>query len=437
MRSEKAYSGAASEGIVDGRGSVGASENIAAERANSAPTGVSAEDVVACIEMILGRTPDPALVEYHLGLGFPNRCALGDYMIRTGEFRTRYAAKTQSTSNPWGLPAREVTETSEFIEIDDGNCPAYNLALPIEKGDYTRWVAATRHNSDVAVFVLDYLGGRGTFVDVGANIGTISIPSAVAGSHVIAVELLPANCFYYNLSIMRNELNNVRLYQMAAGKERRLVCFGGTEAWGHIVQDGQGPCSIMLSLDEIVDLTLIQSSEFIKSPMLIKVDTEGYELEVLLGATRLISKFEPAFLIESITIEGRNEYSDKKTCEVKSFLEQNGYHLYLHRGNCLIPRSANDIQEGHVSDYFAVKRRYEEGEQIGRFVVTPLSYEDSVHWVKEMVEYPVIWHRMHAAGVLGRWIKEGRQSPQVLELAQRLLADQEQQVADFASQIIS
>jgi FkbM family methyltransferase len=48
---------------------------------------VTAEDVIASIEMILGFTPDAALVDYHLGLGFADRFALGKYMMSTDAVR--------------------------------------------------------------------------------------------------------------------------------------------------------------------------------------------------------------------------------------------------------------------------------------------------------------------------------------------------------------
>ena len=62
---------------------------VVAEHSTSA--GVTADDIIACMEMMLGRTPDPELVENHLQRGFPDRFALGKYMINTREFQNRYA----------------------------------------------------------------------------------------------------------------------------------------------------------------------------------------------------------------------------------------------------------------------------------------------------------------------------------------------------------
>jgi hypothetical protein len=65
-------------------------ERVEARSADVAvPGGVTADDVIASIEMILGRTPDQALVDYHLTLGFADRFALGKYMMSTDEFRVQ------------------------------------------------------------------------------------------------------------------------------------------------------------------------------------------------------------------------------------------------------------------------------------------------------------------------------------------------------------
>jgi hypothetical protein len=53
----------------------------------SSGCGVSADDVISGIELILGRTPNQALVDYHVSLGFSNRAELGKYLISTDEFK--------------------------------------------------------------------------------------------------------------------------------------------------------------------------------------------------------------------------------------------------------------------------------------------------------------------------------------------------------------
>lgn len=324
----------------------------------------------------------------------------------------------------------------DLHEIDDGNCPAFVLALPRNKGDYTAWLSTLTQNTDVALFALDYLGGDGTLIDVGANVGAICTPAAMAGSNVIAVEMLPENFLYLTLTVLHNKLANVRLFQLAAGEDRGVVHFSGSEAWGHVVSEGVGSSAVMLPLDDIVDLLKAQNQDFVRSPLLVKVDTEGHEIHVLHGARRMIEVFEPAFFVECIMVEGRNAGPDLNTIAVKIFLEDNGYYLYLQRGDRLVPRSASDIQEGHVADFFASKRKYQLGERIGRFIISSLEHEESIDWIEEMVEFPVSWHRMHAVGVLKRWITERRESYRYSRLLRQLNEDQDPDVARVARKAI-
>ncbi len=188
----------------------------------------------------------------------------------------------------------------------------------------------------------------------------------------------------------------------------------------------------MLPLDDIVDLAGLQKGRFVRPPVFIKIDTEGFELPVLNGAQKVIAQWSPVFLVECITIEGRDDSVDLRTFQVKRFLEDSGYHLYLHRGTRLVPRTANDVQEGYVCDLFAAKRKYEPDDSIGRFSVGHLTLAESIAWLAEMAVFPLAPHRMHAAGVLARWIGEGRRAESLLELARALVEDPNPQVAEFA-----
>jgi hypothetical protein len=94
-----------------------------------APGRVGADEVIACIEMILGRTPDPALVEYHLKLGFADRFALGDYMISTDEFRSRFYRKTWHRSGA-AQPALIAFATAGSFDIQRHSLELMRLLKP-------------------------------------------------------------------------------------------------------------------------------------------------------------------------------------------------------------------------------------------------------------------------------------------------------------------
>ena len=322
----------------------------------------------------------------------------------------------------------------------------FSLVLPQTKGEFAsifeRLIRRDNRYHQVphiGVFILDYLKGAGTLIDVGANIGLLSIPAAVYGSRVIAIELLPENSGCLTLAVLENRLNNIALFQLAAGADRGLVGSAGREAWGHVVPAGEGPPAVMMRLDEVVELANLQrggrSGRFVKAPVLIKIDTEGSELAVLKGASDTIARFGPDFIVECIMVEGRDEETERHSRAVKAFLEENSYRLYLHRYGRLAPRAASDLQEGYVCDFFASRRRYREGERIGRFTVGPLDFAESVTWVAEMAEYHLPQHRLHAAGVIARWLAEGRRSAPLDEIGRRLFDDPDPAVAEAAARL--
>jgi FkbM family methyltransferase len=300
-------------------------------------------------------------------LSNPWRCG-GDELSTSSVGLAEEGEPHISTARESTMPAQGY----EAFEIVGERGRKFTIFLPQHKGEFASGVERVflRNNRyhqapHVGVLALDYLKGRGTFIDVGANIGLAAIPAAVQGSRVIAVELLPENCLCLNLSILQNRLSNLALFPLAAGAEPGLVGFGGTEAWGHVLPFGDGPPAVMLPLDRVVELANLQRSrrfgEFVKPPLLIKIDTEGYELAVLKGASQLIGRFEPTFIVECIVVEGRDQESDRHSRTVKTFLEEQGYHLYLHRERRLVPRRSSDLQEGHVCDFFASRRRYRDG----------------------------------------------------------------------------
>jgi FkbM family methyltransferase len=336
--------------------------------------------------------------------------------------------------------------TSEVFEVVGSRGRKFSIVLPRTKGKFAafvqrRLIANNRYDQllHVGVLTLDYLKGSGTLVDVGANIGLLSIPAAVHGSRVIAIELLPENCLYLNLAILENRLSNIAVFQLAAGADRGLVSFAGSEAWGHVVPTGEGAQAVMMPLDDVVELANQQQggrrARFVKAPVLIKIDTEGYELAVLKGASTTIARFNPDFIVESIMVEGRDDESDRQSLVVKTYLEEMGYCLYLHRDGRLVPRAASDPQEGHVSDFFASRRRYRDGERIGRFTVGPLDFADKLTWVTEEAEFHTPEHRLHAVGVIARWEAEGGRSARLDNLRQRLLDDADPRVAEAAARL--
>ena len=128
-------------------------------------------------------------------------------------------------------------------------------------------------------------------VDVGANIGYYALMLADQigpGSQVICIEPEPENLVELRRNIEANHLTNVTVLAAAAGAEDgHAELLRGIN--GQVVPLGHGEIRVRtLALDSLADGAI----------GFIKIDVEGYELEVLRGARNLISRHRPNLFIE-------------------------------------------------------------------------------------------------------------------------------------------
>jgi FkbM family methyltransferase len=145
--------------------------------------------------------------------------------------------------------------------------------------------------------VLDFALGRlrpgAVVVDVGANIGTFTLPVAKeigAAGCVIAIEASPRVFPYLRRNVTLNELSNVRLVQCAAFNcDWQAVPFYETS----IDSFGKGSLGAHFHADRIsvVTRTLdsILSEQQVRRVDLIKLDVEGSEAVVFEGAGKLLT----------------------------------------------------------------------------------------------------------------------------------------------------
>ncbi len=125
-----------------------------------------------------------------------------------------------------------------------------------------------------------------TFVDVGANVGYFTVLCSRSARAVYAFEPVPAVFERLSGNIRLDDLGNVRAFQLALSKEKtRLRLFESRISPGHdsTVKRFEHDGSILVdavSLDEAVEPSA--------GDVVMKVDVEGSEKDVLLGALGLI-----------------------------------------------------------------------------------------------------------------------------------------------------
>jgi FkbM family methyltransferase len=142
-------------------------------------------------------------------------------------------------------------------------------------------------------FLLDLIDDRHLVVEVGANIGTHTVPLAKRAREVWAFE--PQRIIFQMLcaNISMNRLRNVHALPIALGKQHGIahvpsVDYDAIGNFGRVALGENGEPVEMMALDD-----------FRLEPRLIKIDVEGMECEVLLGAQGTIERSRPLLYVEN------------------------------------------------------------------------------------------------------------------------------------------
>ncbi len=144
------------------------------------------------------------------------------------------------------------------------------------------------HEFEDMAFVLHALRKEDTFVDIGANVGSYTILAGKSvGAKCISVEPIPTTFSHLIDNIQLNKINDrVVALNIGLGKETgRLRFTAGLDCVNHVISETENESDSIevpvKKLDEI--LTNAQ-------PYLIKMDVEGFETEVVAGASETLSR---------------------------------------------------------------------------------------------------------------------------------------------------
>jgi FkbM family methyltransferase len=175
--------------------------------------------------------------------------------------------------------------------------------------------------------LLSLLRFPGLVIDVGANMGAHTVPLAAElarqGRTMLALEPQPVIFQQLCANLALNGLMNVLALPYACGSQAGVVSFAAPDYrqqgnFGGVSMSAQGGISAVVTapcqpLDEIVQQNLVA---------LIKIDVEGFELEVLKGARNSIARCHPALYVENDRVE--------KSAPLIQWLMDRDYRLWWH-----------------------------------------------------------------------------------------------------------
>jgi FkbM family methyltransferase len=169
-----------------------------------------------------------------------------------------------------------------------------------------------------ALFLFDKFSiSTPTIIDVGANYGFISLALSTnlsKDSIVFSFEPHPQLVEAFKKSILKNNIKNIHLENVAVGDLRNRISLNLMGQTSNILDTG-------IEVVEKIEIDQIFLDDYFLSnqikPDFVKIDVDGYELNVLKGMKNTIAKYLPILVVES---NGNHEIID--------FLKQYDYDLF-------------------------------------------------------------------------------------------------------------
>jgi len=196
--------------------------------------------------------------------------------------------------------------------------------------------AAGRSEPKTLSFAIKNLKDGELFIDVGANVGFITIPVAASNKKVTCIAIEPNPIAFDRLlfNVNANSLSNVICYPLAIGEQYE-------ESWiGFPAKRNMGSASIFLGHEKksiAIKVAPLESVlvDYVKPQIgCIKVDVEGYEDRVLMP---LLQNMEKNVWPRSVVIEHKHRNYWKEDCI--DFMTSNGYcQIMVDRADTFLQR---------------------------------------------------------------------------------------------------
>lgn len=185
-------------------------------------------------------------------------------------------------------------------------------------------------------------GYQGYLLDVGANIGLISVPFSLASvtngcdteTHrlaAIAIEAVPDNCQALRTNVDMNKLDHhVLIYQTALGETSKTI---EIQVEGDLEPgQGTGTANILPTgstyqcTRQTLELQKLDNLALPPGCSVMKIDTDGYDLKVLQGGTEFIRSNRPVIFGEFSA--HCMAWHGQTLVDVKAFSAANGYCVW-------------------------------------------------------------------------------------------------------------
>jgi FkbM family methyltransferase len=174
-------------------------------------------------------------------------------------------------------------------------------------------------------FLLHFLREEDLFIDIGANIGSYTIlASAEIGAKTIAVEPIPTTFKALEDNIQINKLNSkVKALNIGLSSTIGILKFTKSmDSINHVATDTDTD-TIDVNIDTLDNILLSEIS-----PIILKIDVEGFETQILLGAENTLKNNNLKAII--IELNGSGQRYGYDEMKIHQLLLDYGFKIYTY-----------------------------------------------------------------------------------------------------------
>ncbi|MGD1840930.1 MAG: FkbM family methyltransferase [Thermonemataceae bacterium] len=208
------------------------------------------------------------------------------------------------------------------------------IAYALDISDYQSWLIYFLSDEDTSLKMLTYLENAEIILDIGANIGQTALEinkdrqKHTDSFHIICFEPYPENYTKLQINFKLNETQHIKAEKLGLGiapKKVRMYKDCATNSGGNRMVYNASENTLDVEEVEITSLDNYLTSNNLHQVDFIKIDVEGYEYEVLKGATNTLKQIKPKLFIE---LDDQNlKHQGSSAYELISFLEGFDYSI--------------------------------------------------------------------------------------------------------------
>jgi FkbM family methyltransferase len=194
---------------------------------------------------------------------------------------------------------------------------------------------------------------KATFLDIGANIGAISLYMASHGWTGFAFEASSANVDLLSRNIAVNNFN-VEIISKAIHEKSGKLYFHSEGPWGMVISDSNKFITDQTEYLECICLDDWMNGKSIASIDFIKIDIEGSEPAAFRGMKNLLVKYDyPVIFCEvnlwTLGLQGETQ------CSLYDTIKDLGYHAYDLQNKQLVEFDIDHIPDVVCHDLYFIK----------------------------------------------------------------------------------